>query len=189
MKSMIAVIAAAALSMIAAPMAGAQGAFELKGGFSYGRVSNQGILPGDVGSRTGFAVGVAARTGGPLVAIGAEGLYAQRGVDSRELDYVDVPVYVRASLPVPVVTPFAYAGPQLSFELQCQAGGVDCPEGDRAKTTYAAVIGAGAQLGVGKGVSIEGRYIYGLSDLDLETVTSAENYQTRSFMILAGIAF
>lgn len=188
MKSMIAVIAAAALSMIAAPMAGAQGAFELKGGFSYGRVSNQGILPGDVGARTGFAVGVAARTGG-LIGIGAEGLYAQRGVDSRELDYLDVPGYVRASLPLPVVTPFAYAGPQLSFELQCQAGGVACPDGDRSKTSYAAVIGAGVRVGARKGVSIEGRYIYGLSDLDLETVTSAETYQTRSFMILAGIGF
>jgi len=48
--------------------------------------------------------------------------------------------------------------------------------------------GAGASLG-GRGLSLEGRYMYGLTDLKLSTVTSATSYHSRSFLILAGIPF
>ena len=162
----------------------------IKGGLSYGNVSNNGALPGDAKERTGFAIGLGMSTGG-AVGFGVEGLYAQRGTtsdvagDSRELDYIDVPAYVRIALPIPVLSPFAYAGPQASFELKCGSGDADCPSG-RAKTTYAGVIGAGVKV---FGLSIEGRYVYGLSDLKLNTVTTSSNYKTRSFLLLAGIGF
>ena len=176
-------------------LARAQGGFGIKGGFSYGNVSNRGVLPGALTNRTGFAVGVGL-SGTGLLGFGVEGLYAQRGVvsstngDSWKLDYVDLPVYLRVGVPTPGVAPFAYAGPQFSFEVSCNAGGgATCPDNGRPKTTYAAILGGGVRLGAQSGLTLEGRYIYGLNDLKLSTVTSSQSYKTRSFLILAGWSF
>lgn len=179
----------------AAPALHAQGGVAIKGGLSYGNVSNRGILPGNLDTRTGFAVGLALVPGASLLGIGVEGLYAQRGVeganppDTRKLDYVDVPVYLNVAIPTPGLAPFAYAGPQVSFELRCRTGDGACPASDRPKTTYAAVIGGGIRLGTSGTFSVEGRYVYGLTDLKLSTVTSSTSYKTRSFLILAGFTF
>jgi hypothetical protein len=166
----------------------------IKGGLSYGNVSNRGILPGSVNGRTGFAVGLALGSGTSLVGFGIEGLYAQRGVtsvidgSSRKLDYVDVPAYLRVMIPTPGIAPYAYAGPQVSIELRCSGGTSTCPVSGRPKTTTAAVIGGGVRIGARKGFTVEGRYIYGLTDLKLSTVTSSSSYQTRSFLVVAGFA-
>lgn len=183
-----------ALTLGAASPALAQG-LGVKGGLSYGDVSNRGLLPGQLTNRTGFAIGAGIGTTGTLLSFGLEGLYAQRGVvsdngaDERKLDYIDLPAYLRVTVPTPGVAPYAYAGPQFSFELSCRAGSNPCPDTDRPKVTYAAVIGGGVRLGQPGSLSIEGRYIYGLNDLKLSTVTSSESYQTRSFMILLGLGF
>jgi hypothetical protein len=166
----------------------------IKGGLSYGSVSNSGLLPGANKQRSGFAIGLGATTGGVL-GFGIEGLYAQRGVtssvvgDSRELNYIDVPVYLRLAIPNPLISPFAYAGPQGSYELNCNGGGGNCPDTGRPKVTYSGVIGGGVRLGALAGLSLEGRYIYGLSNLNLNTVTTSQNYQTRSFLLLLGLGF
>ena len=110
-------------------------------------------------------------------------------ITSRKLDYVDVPAYLRVMIPTPGVTPYAYAGPQFSFETRCRAGSSACPATDRPKTTYAAVIGGGVRFRGRRSLSLEGRYLYGLTDLELGAVTSAESYKTRSFLILAGLGF
>lgn len=193
MKRSLAVFAALALFALPAS-ARAQG-FGIKGGLSYGNVSNRGVLPGQLDGRTGFAAGIALGSEVGLLGIGIEGLYAQRGVtssndfDSRRLDYIDVPAYLRVMIPTPGIQPYAFAGPQISFELRCRAGDADCPDNGRPKTTYAAVIGGGVRLGAQSALSIEGRYMYGLTDLNLNTVTSSESYKTRSFLILMGISF
>lgn len=193
MKHTLAIIAALLLGTVPATAYG-QGSVGIKGGVSFGNVSNQGLLPGSLDNRTGFAGGVALSTG-HVVGLGLEGLYAQRGVESsnpagaRALDYIDVPLYLRAALPTPGVGAFAYAGPQVSFELSCKSGLGDCPDTDRPKTSYAGVIGAGVRIGWPSAFTLEGRYIYGLTDLRLSTVTSSDSYKTRSFIILTGIAF
>jgi hypothetical protein len=38
-------------------------------------------------------------------------------------------------------------------------------------------------------LSVEGRYIYGLSDLDFDTVSDEDSYEERSFMILGAVTF
>jgi hypothetical protein len=186
-----------ALLLAAAPVT-AQAQLGVKAGGSFGNVSNRGVLPGSLDTRTGFAAGVSLGLGSGLLGLGIEGLYAQRGVnsdgspnDSRRLDYVDVPAYLRVTLPTPIVKPFAYAGPQVSFEVRCQANGVQCPDTaaggvSRKKTDFAGVVGAGVRI---SGLSIEGRYIYGLTDLKLNTVTNTDSYKTRSFLVLAGFSF
>ena len=71
---------------------------------------------GGASQRSGIAFGLDAAIGSPI-GIGIEAMYAQRGVvgavsaNTRNLSYVDVPVYLRLSLPTPLpVSPFAYAG-------------------------------------------------------------------------------
>ncbi len=195
MTRTFACLLATALGVTTVAPAQGGGGVALKGGFSYGNVSNRGVLPGNLRERTGFALGLSFGTGRNMLGFGVEALYAQRGVtnsgttDERRLDYVDVPVFLRALFPTPGVAPYAYAGPQVSFELRCRAGGSACPNTDRPSTSYAAVIGGGARLGATSAITLEGRYIYGLSDLKLSTVTSSESYKTRSFLILAGWAF
>ena len=114
-------------------IARAQSGFAIKGGASFGDVSNRGVLPGNLDTRTGFAVGLALGNSGGLLGFGIEGLYAQRGVqsatagDSWRLDYIDVPAYLRVMIPTPGLAPFAYAGPQVSFELHCGDGSGACP--------------------------------------------------------------
>lgn len=190
MKRILAIIAAVLLGTVPG-IAFAQSGFGLKGGFSYGNVSNRGLLPGALHERDGFAAGVSLVNARSLLGFGIEGLYAQRGVasstatNSRKLDYIDVPAYLRISLPTPGVAPYAYAGPQVSFELHCSDA---CPSG-RPKTTTAAVLGGGVRLGAQSAITLEGRYVYGLTNLKLNTVTSSDSYKTRSFLILAGIAF
>lgn len=186
-------VAALAAALAAAPV---QAQVGIKGGVSHGNISNAGVLPGDLGARTGYVIGLsAASSPTTLIGFGVEGLYAQRGAHSAnnsssfELDYVDVPVYLRAMVPTPGVQPFAYAGPQVSFEVRCRTGAEDCPETDRPSVTYAGVIGAGVRLGQESGVSVEGRYVYGLRDLNLGTVTNSESYRNRSFQILVGFTW
>ncbi|MFI5311247.1 MAG: porin family protein [Gemmatimonadales bacterium] len=191
-----ALLALALLSLQAAPtIARAQeGGFGIKGGLSYGNVSSSGALPGSVTQRSGFALGVGATSGGVL-GFGVEGLYAQRGVtssvgfDSRRLDYIDVPVYLRLALPTPAISPFAYAGPQASYELHCGTESGNCPDSGRPRMTWSGVIGGGVRLGTAGGISVEGRYVYGLTDLKLSTVSTSNSYKTRSFMLLMGIGF
>src|SRR5882762_6047283 len=179
-----------ATALAVTTVAPAQGGVALKGGFSYGNVSNRGVLPGNLRERTGFALGLSFGTGRNMLGLGVEALYAQRGVansgttDERRLDYVDVPVFLGALFPTPGIAPYAYAGPQVSFELRCRTGGNACPATDRPSTSYAAVIGGGARLGATSALTVEGRYIYGLTDLKLSTVTSSDSYKTRSFLIL-----
>jgi hypothetical protein len=169
-----------------------QAGFEIKGGLSWGNVSNRGVLPGALNGRNGVAVGLGVFGGSP-VGFGIEGLYVQRGVDnaafdafSRRLDYIDVPAYLRLSVPF-TLQPFVYAGPQASFEIRCRSGVGDCPDTGRPVTSWSGIIGAGIRFNPGVAMTVEGRYVYGLTDLKLTTITSSSSYRTRSFMLLLGL--
>src|SRR5882724_2865665 len=186
----------ALLALAASAVLYAQGEAGLKGGVSFGNISNKGLLPGNLDTRTGFAGGLYLGYRVGFIGVGLEGLYARRGAKSDQsfataqtrLDYIDVPAYVKVSLPTPLVQPFAYAGPQVSFEMRCHtAGDSDCPAAatsGRKKTDYGAVFGAGVRFG---GLGLEGRYVYGLRDLKLNTVTDTHSYKTRTFLILLSI--
>jgi len=192
MKKSIGILAAAVTLAFASPALG-QG-LGIKGGLSWNNVSNSGVLPGELQSHTGFAVGLGLGTTGTPFSVGIEGLYAQRGLDSDtpsedvRFAYVDVPAYLRLAIPTSALAPYAYAGPQISFEVSCEVGGAAC-SGDRETISYAAVVGAGLRLGNQGALSVEARYIYGLSDLSWNTITDSDSYRTRSFMILAGLGF
>jgi hypothetical protein len=65
--------AAVAAAPAAAQNGGRSGEISVKGGLSFANVSNQGLLPGQLNGRNGFAVGLAATSGG-LLGFGLEGL-------------------------------------------------------------------------------------------------------------------
>jgi hypothetical protein len=176
----------------------AQVEFGVKAGASFGNIQNKGLFPGNLKTRTGLAGGAFLGYRASVIGVGVEVLYAQRGALSDQsindqwtrLDYIDIPGYLKVTIPTPGIRPFIYAGPQVSIETKCRTanGAAACPDAGRKKTDYAGVIGGGVRLG-GKslGLSLEGRYVYGLSDLKLSTVTSSESYKNRTFMVLVGI--
>jgi hypothetical protein len=191
MKRSLAVIAIA--SLCALPAANAQG-LGILGGWGYGAVPNTNASgPGTLHSNDGFAIGLSAQTGGGF-GFGVDGLYAQRGFtstiagNSEQLSYIDVPVYIRLAIPNPTIVPFVLAGPQISFELNCDANGGNCPSG-RPKTTYDGVFAAGLKFPQIAHLSVQARYLYGLSNLNYGTINNQSNYHDRSFMLLLGIGF
>jgi hypothetical protein len=169
--------------------------FGVKGGVSWSNVSNSGVFPGDLSQYTGWTLGLGFGTTGTPVSIGIEALWARRGitssnsVDSRHSDYVDVPAFLRLAIPAAAVAPYIFAGPQVSWEVTCATTDGDCSDNDRATMSYAAVVGAGLRLGEEARFSVEGRYMYGLTDFRPSTVTTSDSYRQRSFMILGGIGF
>ena len=196
MSKWFVVLGALGLTLAAAVPASAQVEFGLKGGASFGNISNKGLLPGNLKTRTGWAAGASLGYRAGLIGVGGEALFAKRGLKSDgtgdlKLDYVDIPVYLKIQAPTPGISPFGYIGPQVSFEVTCKVDNVDCADGDRSKTDYAGVVGAGVKFGNegGVGFTAEARYIYGLKDLKLGTVTSSESFKTRSFLILGGVVF
>ena len=196
MSKVLMVCSALVFTLAAAAPASAQVEFGVKGGASFGNISNKGLLPGNLKTRTGWAAGVALSMRARVIGVGAEALYARRGLKSDgtgslKLDYIDIPVYAKIQAPTPGISPFGYIGPQVSFEVTCKVDDVTCTSGDRSKTDYAGVVGAGVKFGNegGVGFTAEARYIYGLKDLKLSTVTTSESFKTRSFLILGGIVF
>ncbi|MGH7511338.1 MAG: porin family protein [Gemmatimonadales bacterium] len=196
MSRLFVVVSTLGLALAAVAPASAQVEFGVKGGASFGNISNKGLLPGNLKTRTGWAAGAALGFRAGLLGVGGEALFARRGLSSDgtgglKLDYVDLPVYLKIQAPTPGISPFGYVGPQISFEVTCKVDDVKCADGDRSKTDYAGVAGAGVKFGHegGAGFTVEARYIYGLKDLKLSTVTTSESFKTRSFLILGGIVF
>ena len=192
MKRSLITLAVAALCSV--PIAAQAQGLGVLGGWSYGSVpSGSTSGQGSLSANSGFAFGLGAETGGPI-GFGVNALYAQRGFTSslpgysQKLSYIDVPMYLRVAIPNPVMTPFALIGPQASFELNCNASGTDCPSG-RNKTTFDGIAALGLKFPMLSGLSVQGRYIYSLSNLDYGTVNNQSNYHQRSFMLLLGVGF
>lgn len=193
MKQTIAFLAALALAPAAAH---AQGGVGIKAGLSFGNVNSSGVTPGNLEGRSGFTVGLSLGTASDSAPFGVrlEGFYSRRGInaandpDSRRIDFADVPLMLEARLPIPGLSPYLYGGPQVSYQLRCATDAGDCPESND-DLSYAAVVGAGLRLGGSSAITIEGRYMYGLTDFTWNTVSSSESYRTRQFLILAGIGF
>ena len=195
MKRSMAWLAAIPL-MLAPAVAQAQGGFGIKGGVAFADVDERGVLPGSLEGRTGWTGGLYLGTPPAALGLNIEALYARRNfrgpdnTSTRRLDYIDVPAYLRLMLPTSSISPYFYAGPQLSIELNCRAGDdSDCPDAGRSSTSWSAVIGGGLRLGNRGAFTLEGRYVYGLTDLDFGTITSSDSYRQRTFLILGGIGF
>ena len=170
----------------------AQTTFGIKGGLSFATLSNKHP---DWKSRTGFAAGIALDMRAGPIGIQPELLYVQKGVagdgspssDAPRLDYAEIPVLLKLTLPVPVVQPFVYAGPSIGLRLSCKVGEAACAGGLVKSTDFGAALGGGIRLGGAKGLTLEGRYMWGLKDI--HNVTAGVETRTRTFLVLAGVTF
>ena len=162
------------------------------GGVGYGSTpSANSVVPGDLRANSGATIGLSVE-GYDRFGLGMNAMIAQRGYTSdvaggsQKLTYLEVPVYLKLSAPGYRVTPFAIAGPQASYEMSCDGG--ECPAG-RTRVIYSGVVGAGARFERLRGVSIQGRYAFGLNALNYSTATTAARYKPQSFMLLVGVGF
>ncbi len=185
----------AALALVGTSAAAAQDGIGIKAGLAYGNPSQSGIAPGtSLSGYNGWTAGLSLNLigGGSPVGVQVEGLYARRGVNDGSTadrrNFLDVPVLLMVKLPIPAIQPYAYAGPQASYQLGCTTSGVTACSSD-PKWSYAADIGAGVRLGGQSALTLEGRYMYGLSDFRWGTVSSSSSYRTRQFLLLAGLGF
>jgi len=189
----IARAAIAGVLILALPAAlHAQFALGIKGGLSYATLSNKAP---DWKNRTGFAAGVAFDFRAKVIGIQPEVLYVQKGVefdgtpsgsdDAPQLSYVEVPILVKVTIPTPSLQPMFYAGPSMMFRLSCSVAEIDC-KNLVASTDYGAVLGAGLRFGGDHGLTLEGRYTWGLKDIN--DPGAGVKQQTRTFLLLAGFS-
>ena len=189
-KSRMALLVALA-AVVPATLA-AQMAIGIKGGGSFATLSNSSP---DWKSRTGFVAGLAFNFGGGFFSLQPEALYVQEGAEfngtpasgsgAPHLSYLSVPLLFKVTLPTPALSPIAYAGPSVNFRLTCSFQGTDCKDMTRS-TDYGAVLGAGIRFGGASAFTLEGRYIWGLKDIN-DPGAGVDN-KTRTFVLLAGIS-
>lgn len=181
----------------------------LKGGLSIGNISSDDPELADTSTRTGFTGGafVTLRLT-DLVAIQAEGLFAQRGFSlseagselSANLNGVTVPLLLKVGLPVDgSIRPGLYVGGSASFESSCTISGdidgasvdEDCDSEqfdlERETTDFGVVLGGEVQIDLGGAfVLLDGRYDLGVRNLEVDTSTSTKS---RTWSFMAGMGF
>lgn len=118
--------------------------------------------------------------------------------DAR-IDYFELPLLLKFMVPLGrsgASTPYAIVGPTIGFEAGCEVEGealgvkvaFDCDEmdADVESLDYGAVFGGGWTFPVYSAqVSIDGRYVLGLSDFD----ASEDVAKHQSFALTLGVAF
>ncbi|WP_420456225.1 porin family protein [Rubrivirga sp.] len=157
----------ALVALVAAP-ASAQTTFLLKGGLNTAFFSGDDALIFD--PRLGASGGAGLRFDvSPSLGVQVEALYSQEGAKqdngsgTYELDYIDVPVLLRAGLPL---TRYAdaglYAGPQIGIPVRAEFAPDRGPnEDEQTRTDIGIALGADYWSGP---VGVDLRYVIGLQD-------------------------
>jgi hypothetical protein len=146
----------------------------------------------------GFLVWPVTRT----FAIQAEGLFSQKGASVSEqgmsgelqLDYVDIPILARFSASPSARTMLhVYAGPSLNFNVRARTKATFAGEtseedfsDDVRSLETGLVLGAGVQV---SRLLFEGRYSWGLTNIDKEDAGSDPTVKNRTLSVTAGIRF
>lgn len=135
------------------------------------------------------------------LALQLEALYSQKGVKideegiegKLELDYLDVPVLLRASSARSGSTAFhAFAGPSIGFRLRARSEGTFEGEfesedisDETERIDVGVVLGAGVDVGR---FTIDARQTWGLSNLNKDTSDDVK-FKNRVFSVMAGVRF
>jgi len=157
----------------------------------------------DLNSRTGIAAGgFVVWPVTPAFAVQTEALYSQKGASlseqgvtgALELDYLDIPVLARFSTaPGSNTKLHLYAGPSFNFNLRARTkmsfAGETSEEdfSDDIKSFDTALV-LGASFEVNR-LLFDGRYSWGLTNIDKEDGMSDPAVKTRAFTLSAGIRF
>lgn len=156
---------------------------------------NTSTVTASFSNRVGWAAGGFLNVGlGPSVDLGLEGYFSKGGSDittltSLDLNYIQIPGYIKLKLPLPVVTPFLLGGAQVGIQTSCAtsiigAGGTPttCPT-TVSSTDVSALAGIGVEVGP---LIASLRYNFGLSDLG--TINTFTQIKNRQALFLVGYA-
>lgn len=189
-----------ALVFLTASLSQAQVGFGIKGGVNFANVGGADAPPNSK-TLTGFAAGGYLEISLPMLfTIQPEVLYSQKGFTADEnflgtnvkvtgsLNYLEIPVLLKYSLPVPVVKPSLYAGPAMGILLsakgKAEAAGQSQEEdikSQTANTDFGLVLGASANVAI---INVDVRYTLGLTTIDKNGTTKGYN---RVWSIMVGI--
>jgi len=210
MVGRVVVAAAFVLALIPASRVEAQTiTLGVKAGGNLAGISTDEPLFRNRGSSRGFVGGGSLAIGlAELSVVQVEVLYSRRGFTFRQkgigevqvkTDYIEVPILLKGQwTPGQGVKSGIYVGAEILFEQKCALegagiGGADellCETADptlqRSSTDYGLVTGFEVVLPLGAiGLSIEGRYNYGLSNLS--TQNDAESIKSRVWTLMGGL--
>lgn len=166
-------------------------------GASFANLSEDGTT---IGGLTGFAGGGFVRFGMGRIGVQAELLTVTKGAEEDEdvagagklqLEYVEIPLLLHLPLTMGAsFAPYVFAGPSAAFEVRCSSEGAHDPlicDEPRKSMDFGLHVGGGLAFDMGPGaILVEGRYNWGLTDLD--DSGHGHNLKTRTAMIMAGYA-
>ena len=160
----------------------------------------------DVSSESDFVGGAYLRLGAERWLIQPELLLSKRSVGlsgsgetgSLQQDFLEIPVLVGIRLGQGTIEPTLYAGGSASFESNCSLT-IDGLEGECGveelndlntnSTLWAAIAGVSLDLDVGPIIlGLDGRYNYGLTDIDSGGADGAGKWTYFSLMLQGGFA-
>jgi hypothetical protein len=197
-------ICALALGFLFTAYSFGQIGFGIKGGVNFATIGGADAGPG-IKSRTGFAAGGYLEVSLPfLLTIQPEVLYTTKGsifeqtisrfgqpvtiTQTSTYSYLEIPVLAKYSLPVPVVKPSLYVGPEVGFLLSAKNKFEDpgSPTTDSdiksfiASTDFGAVLGASAHILV---ADLDLRYTLGLKSISKAVSTTKVYNRVFSIMV------
>lgn len=206
-KALLALVGVATVALTAAAPLQAQFGFGPIVGLSIANIrgaDKDNLAPGRT-SRTGFVVGAVFDIPvGGIVSIRPEFLYVQKGAKFEELgakatikaDYVEIPALIVVAVPVSgSVVPEFFAGPQVSFQVNCKVSGnlptlptvsTSCSDAgiDLTSTVWGLIFGAGVQV-----AGFVGSVQYDLGLTTLDAATDPLDIKDSTFMIKVGYLF
>jgi hypothetical protein len=148
---------------------------------------------GSLSNRTGISAGGFVVLNLAVINIRPEILYTMKGVKAElntvettmKLDYLEIPVLLEYNLPLPgPVSPCIFAGPAFAFKLSAKAetGSQEVEMDSLIKSTdLGLVIGAGVTLN--NMITVDVRYVLGLSSIDDSPVELDVKNQVISLMV------
>jgi hypothetical protein len=185
--------------------------FGIKGGGSLAELSGSDDAVDDSvsKSRKGFVAGAyLAFPLGDTVSLQPEALFTQKGqsfdftdldVDTTlKLDYVEVPLLIKARFGGDGIRPYLFAGPYVGFRIKAEvvvdaedAGSTTNDLEDETKgTDYGIVGGAGLEFPAGSGAFLlEARYARGLTSIASDDVESEDDVKNAVWGFLVGFRF
>jgi len=178
------------LSATMAPPALAVGLIGIRGGVSVASVSLDINQTFSEENRTGFAGSGFLSMGLGVITIQPEVSYIQKGAKDAttgselKLDYFEVAGLAKFGLPIPVVTPHAFAGFAADFEVDKSSKFAV----DTSSVDYNLLFGVDVEFHLGKLVIVgDGRYALGLTDVS-EASEVVKDLKNRAWILSAGLA-
>ena len=140
-------------------------------------------------SRKAFAGGIGVELNFlRLLSIQVDVLYSPKGVSFQDngethLNYISVPMVIKRKFFPFGIRPYLFGGPEFNFLLSAKSGDTDIKD-ELTSEDLAFVFGGGVEFSfVGKSAYFEGRYSYGLNNINKDSAVSESKNRATQFFI------